>query len=299
MAGDGYALSPGTASDRGRGLSMPSRHPRKGARVSGWGWGWGCGCVTGLSCPACEVESLGPAVAAVFARRWRRTGMLMPRPNLVPSAGRNPRSCDQGPAPLGPQLRLHGHAPGALRRRGQDAGPPRPVRGRHLQHPKPDRPEPTSGGGSPQHCPATPRSPLVITQGVRITGRCSVCGGVTTCDVGQFFDRGMLRWGTEGCCADCLNGWCEQDSGPVTPENIRQALLQAHGPAHLRLSGDVPSLVPVLQALRTARELSLDEARAQAAELAGTGLVGTLVEMEVLAIHLRRRAIAVSVEAAA
>ncbi|MCX5232824.1 hypothetical protein [Streptomyces sp. NBC_00233] len=54
----------------------------------------------------------------------------------------------------------------------------------------------------------------------------------------------------------------------------------------------------MLQALRDARELSLREARAQAAELAETGLIGTLVEMEVLAVHLRRRAIAVSVEPA-
>ncbi|ATW52368.1 hypothetical protein CGZ69_01675 [Streptomyces peucetius subsp. caesius ATCC 27952] len=138
-----------------------------------------------------------------------------------------------------------------------------------------------------------------MTQGVQVTGRCGACGGTTTCDVGQFFDRGTLRWGTEGRCAGCLNGWCEQGSGPATPENIRQALLQAHGPARLRLSGDVPNLVPVLQALRSARALSLGEARAQAAELAGTGLIGTLVEMEVLAAHLRRRAIAVSVEPAA
>lgn len=139
----------------------------------------------------------------------------------------------------------------------------------------------------------------MITQGVQGTGRCSACGGTTTCDVGQFFHRGMLRWGTEGQCADCPNGWCEQDSGPVTPEHIRQALLQAHGPARLRLSGDVPSLVPVLQALRSAQELTLGEAKAQAAELAETGLIGTLVEMEILAIHLRRRAITVTVEAAA
>ncbi|WP_234439512.1 MULTISPECIES: hypothetical protein [Streptomyces] len=139
----------------------------------------------------------------------------------------------------------------------------------------------------------------MITQGVRLTGRCDACGGTTTCDVGQFFDNGMLCWGTEGRCVDCPNAWCEQDSGPVTPENIRQALLQAHGAARLRLSGGVHNLVPVLQALRNARELSLGEARAQAAELAEPGLVGTLVETEILAVHLRRRAIAVSIEPAA
>lgn len=139
----------------------------------------------------------------------------------------------------------------------------------------------------------------MITQGVQVTDRCSVCGGTTTCDVGQFFDNGMLCWGTEGRCADCSNGWCEQDSGPVTPENIRQALLQVHGAARLRLSGDLLSLAPVLQALRNARELSLGEARVQATQLAETGLIGTLVEMEILAVHLRRRSVAVSVEPAA
>ncbi|MFE5597338.1 hypothetical protein, partial [Streptomyces sp. NPDC056549] len=130
-------------------------------------------------------------------------------------------------------------------------------------------------------------------------GRCGVCGGTTTCDVGQFSDDGMLWWGTEGRCADCSNWWCEQDSGLVTPENIRQALLQVHGAARLRLSGDLLSLAPVLQALRSARELSLGEARVQATQLAETGLIGTLVEMETLAIYLRRRSIAVSVEPAA
>ncbi|OSP30364.1 hypothetical protein B7767_38935 [Streptomyces sp. 13-12-16] len=137
-----------------------------------------------------------------------------------------------------------------------------------------------------------------MTQGVQVTGRCSACGATTTCDVGQFLDRDVLRWGTEGRCADCPNGWCEQDSGPVTPENIRQALLKAHGPTRLRPSGDAPDIVPVLQALRSARHLSLGEARAQAAELTGTGLIGTLVEMEFLAVHLRRRDVAVSVEPA-
>ncbi|MFI6687980.1 hypothetical protein [Streptomyces sp. NPDC050485] len=139
----------------------------------------------------------------------------------------------------------------------------------------------------------------MITQGVHVIGRCDACGGTTICDVGQFFERGMLSWGTEGRCTSCQSGWCEEDSGPVTPENIRQALLQEHGPARLRLSADPPkNLVPVLQALRGARELSLGEAREQATQLVETGLTGTLVEMEVLAVHLRGRAVAVTVESA-
>ncbi|MFE5211785.1 hypothetical protein [Streptomyces sp. NPDC056600] len=118
---------------------------------------------------------------------------------------------------------------------------------------------------------------------------------MTDIDVGQFFHGGRMRWGTEGRCADCPNGWCDEDSGPVAPEHIRQALLLAHGPALLRLSGDAPSLVPVLQALRDARDLSLAEARAEAARLADDGLLGTLVEMEVLALFLRGRGVEVTV----
>lgn len=139
----------------------------------------------------------------------------------------------------------------------------------------------------------------MITQGVLVTGRCGSCGGTTTVDVGQFFHAGRLRWGAEGQCADCQDAWCEEDSGPVTPEGIRQALLRVHGPARLRLSGDVPSLVPVLRALREARDLSLGEARAQAVRLADDGLLGTLVEMEVLALFLRGRGVDVTVTPAA
>ncbi|BDD72811.1 MULTISPECIES: hypothetical protein [Streptomyces] len=117
-----------------------------------------------------------------------------------------------------------------------------------------------------------------------------------TRDVGQFIERGRLRWGSEGRCEDCRAGWCEQGSGPVTPEYIRHALLQVHGPAQLRLTGEAPSLVLVLKALREAQELPMGEARARAAQLAASGLVGTLVEMEFLAIHLRKQAVAVAVD---
>ncbi|MFF4364891.1 hypothetical protein [Streptomyces sp. NPDC001594] len=136
----------------------------------------------------------------------------------------------------------------------------------------------------------------MITQGVRVTGRCSVCGGTTVSDIGQFFDCGRLRWGTEVWCEGCTHGWCELDTGPVTPEHIRQALLREHGPARLRLSADPPSLVPVLKALRDAGDgLSLGETRKRAAVLVADGLVGTLVEMEILAGHMRARGVPVTV----
>lgn len=136
----------------------------------------------------------------------------------------------------------------------------------------------------------------MITQGAEVSGRCADCAGTTTCDVGQFVDHGTLSWTVEGRCADCSSAWCEQGEGPVTPESIRQALLQEHGPTRLRLTGDAPSLVPVLRSLRALHGLSLGEARVAATRLAATGFVGTLVEVEILALHLRSRAVAVAVE---
>ncbi|MFG2905725.1 hypothetical protein ACGF13_11770 [Kitasatospora sp. NPDC048286] len=134
---------------------------------------------------------------------------------------------------------------------------------------------------------------------MKITTRCSDCGGVLTRDVGQFIDRGQVWWGTEGRCRSCPAAWCEQDSGGPTPEEVRQALLAEHGPARLRLAGPESSLVPVLHALREIHGLSLTQARAMAHELRTTGLVGTLVEMELVAAGLRCRSVAAVVEPAA
>ncbi|MET9650941.1 MULTISPECIES: hypothetical protein [unclassified Streptomyces] len=136
----------------------------------------------------------------------------------------------------------------------------------------------------------------MITQGTSVTGRCDACGGETDCDVGQFVEGGMLHWGTEGRCRSCPNGWCEEDSGPVTPDGIRDALLSAHGPARLRTTGRAGGSAPVMKALRSARPMSLAEARATAARLFGTGLAGTLVETEFLADLLRRAGVDVVVE---
>ena len=136
----------------------------------------------------------------------------------------------------------------------------------------------------------------VITQGVKITTVCEACGGVLIRDTGQFIDRGRLWWGAEGTCQTCPVAWCELDSGGETPEEIRQALLAEHGPARLRLTEPEASLVTVLRALREVHELSLARARTMADELRTSGLVGTLVEMELIAARLRHRSVAVSVE---
>lgn len=52
----------------------------------------------------------------------------------------------------------------------------------------------------------------------------------------------------------------------------------------------------MLHALREIHHFSLGQARAMADELKKTGLIGTLVEMELVAAGLRRRSVAAAVE---
>ncbi|MFJ3648340.1 hypothetical protein [Streptomyces murinus] len=44
---------------------------------------------------------------------------------------------------------------------------------------------------------------ITVTQGVHVTSACGACGGVLVRDLGEFVDRGRLRWGIEGRCRTC------------------------------------------------------------------------------------------------
>lgn len=136
----------------------------------------------------------------------------------------------------------------------------------------------------------------MIAQGVKVTARCDECGGVLIRDMGQRIDQGQLWWGTDGSCTACPNAWCEQEASGATPEVIRQALLTEHGAARLRLAEHGASLAPVLRVLREVLHLPLGEARAMADTLTRAGLLGTWVEMEILAEALRRRSVTTTVE---
>ncbi|WP_310726940.1 hypothetical protein [Streptomyces sp. N2A] len=135
---------------------------------------------------------------------------------------------------------------------------------------------------------------ITAAQGAKIAALCASCGGVLVRDIGQFIDRGQLRWSVEGQCRACPNAWCEMGAGPA-PEELRQALLAEHGAARLHLPAKETSLVHVLRALRETRHLTLGEARLTAVELRKVGLVGTSVEMAHLAEALRKRSIATTV----
>ncbi|MGW7238122.1 hypothetical protein [Streptomyces sp. NPDC054804] len=132
---------------------------------------------------------------------------------------------------------------------------------------------------------------IAVTQGAKIASPCVTCGGVLVRDVGQFIDRGQLRWSVESQCRACSDAWCETGADP-TPEEIRQVLLAERGAARLRLAIKETGIVPVLRALRETSHLSPGEARLTVAELRGVGLVGTFVEMAFLADRLRNRSVA-------
>lgn len=114
--------------------------------------------------------------------------------------------------------------------------------------------------------------------------------------VNQFIHRDELWWDAEISCDTCGVAGCENSNPGRPPEDVRDALLTAHGAARLRVVGPMPSLVPVLKVLREVSGASLPDARDHAAELRGDGMVGTLTEMEFLRMHLRRRGVPVDVE---
>lgn len=138
----------------------------------------------------------------------------------------------------------------------------------------------------------------MITQGAAVTDVCEDCGGELRRDVGQFIERDRLWWGGEERCENCPRAGCDRDTGPVTPHWIRRTLLRAHGPARLRLTDGEARAARVMAALREAADLSLHEARERARLLSDGELTGTLVEMEFLALHLRRRGFATTTEPA-
>jgi hypothetical protein len=117
------------------------------------------------------------------------------------------------------------------------------------------------------------------------------CGGEATCEVVQRLDGNRLQWTRDCRCSRCGTataevGWDE------TPADIRAALLDRWGAARVvAADGSVPQ-VPALRAFRAAGA-SIPEARAVAALLAGEGVTGTYVEMELLAQRLRARGVAV------
>lgn len=115
--------------------------------------------------------------------------------------------------------------------------------------------------------------------------------------VNQFILHDELWWDSEFSCGSCGAFMCEHAGRGPAPDDVREALLAAHGPVRLRLLvGPVPSLVPAMKVLRELSAASLSRARELSGELSHDGLVGTLSEMEFLKARLQLRGVHVDID---
>ncbi|MGV9312763.1 hypothetical protein ACWDR0_11275 [Streptomyces sp. NPDC003691] len=121
------------------------------------------------------------------------------------------------------------------------------------------------------------------------------CGSTAERQVNQFVLHDELWWDSEFSCGSCGTYLCEHAGPGPAPDDVREALLAAHGSVRLRLAGSVPSLVPALKVFREAAGVSLSRARELTGELSHDGLVGTLPEMEFLEARLQRRGVPVDI----
>lgn len=114
--------------------------------------------------------------------------------------------------------------------------------------------------------------------------------------VNQFVLHDELWWDSELSCGSCGAHLCEHAGRGPAPDDVREALLAAHGPVRLRLVAPVPGLVPVLKVIREVSAVSLSRARELVGELGRDGLVGTLSEMEFLKARLQLRGVHVDID---
>jgi hypothetical protein len=117
--------------------------------------------------------------------------------------------------------------------------------------------------------------------------QCPYCGARASRGVGQFDDRGDLRWWESFSC-DACGTHTEADGRDDMPSDWRAAILAEEGTFSLVAEG-VPS-VALLKAAKEALRLPMDALPELKARLPGVLARGTQCEMQVLANRMRRSA---------
>ncbi|WP_148001617.1 hypothetical protein [Streptomyces sp. adm13(2018)] len=112
----------------------------------------------------------------------------------------------------------------------------------------------------------------------------------------QFVLHDELWWDAEFSCDACGAHLCEHAGAEPAPDDVRAALLAAHGPVRLRLVGPLPSRLPALKVVREVLSVPLPLARELVEELSREGLEGTAAEMEFLGGRLRRGGVPVDAD---
>ncbi|MFJ2055653.1 hypothetical protein ACIOMM_06885 [Streptomyces sp. NPDC087908] len=128
-----------------------------------------------------------------------------------------------------------------------------------------------------------------------IAVRCA-CGSAAVRRVNQFVLHDELWWDAEFSCDACGAHLCEHAGAEPAPDDVRAALLAAHGPVRLRLVGPLPSRLPALKVVREVLSVPLPRAGELVEELSREGLEGTAAEMEFLGDRLRRGGVPVDVD---
>ncbi|WP_331769380.1 hypothetical protein OG948_37010 (plasmid) [Embleya sp. NBC_00888] len=132
-------------------------------------------------------------------------------------------------------------------------------------------------------------------QTAKIASLCE-CGSAAVRQVNQFINHGELWWDAEFSCDGCGTHLCEYAGRGTAPDDVREALLAAHGPARLRLVPPMPSLVPALKVFREVSAVSLSQARELVENLSHDGVAGTLPEMEFLKTRLQLHGVPVDID---
>ncbi|MFD7452010.1 hypothetical protein [Kitasatospora sp. NPDC059827] len=109
-----------------------------------------------------------------------------------------------------------------------------------------------------------------------------------------------MWWDAELHCPSCNLYMCEHSGPEAMPADVRAALLAAHGPARLRLSGPLSGPlgdpVAALRVLRDGAGVTLREVRELLDEIREFGLSGTAVEMAWWQVRLAEQGVAAEVE---
>jgi hypothetical protein len=134
----------------------------------------------------------------------------------------------------------------------------------------------------------------MVTIMAAIEGHCQVCGSAVVVVVGQYADRGRLRWHRGYSCGKCGNKIAEDGIG-MPPGVIRRAVLAQEGQWMLVVH-ELRNRARALSSLRQALRLTIPEIGKLAGQLPGPAATGTKAEVVAILHCLRTEDVAAAVE---
>ena len=122
---------------------------------------------------------------------------------------------------------------------------------------------------------------------------CPACSARLKCVGTQFLLAGSLEWGIEYHCSGC--GYCEAECGRADiSTDLRQRLLEVHGPSRLVLNAPMGQAAAAMKVLRAETGGTLAEAKSRLDQIRRGLYVGTMPEIAYLAERLTASGVAAS-----